>query len=62
MKDKWVITLNTFEHNLLINGFNEFRNKLLSEGKPTEDVDRLLLKIIDPPNLKEKRRAVYEAR
>lgn len=32
MKDKWVITLNTFEHNLLINGFNEFRNKLLMKA------------------------------
>lgn len=32
------------------------------EEKPTEDVDSLLLKIIDAPYLKEKRRASYEAR
>lgn len=36
-----------FECNLLINGMNEFRNMLLAENLPTEDVDELLLKIID---------------
>ena len=36
-----------FECNLLINGMNEFRNMLLAENLPTEDVDKLLLKIID---------------
>ena len=36
-----------FECNLLINGMNEFRNMLLSDGIPTEDVDELLLKIIN---------------
>ena len=35
-----------FECNLLINGMNEVRNMLLSDGIPTEDVDELLLKII----------------
>ena len=59
---KRVITLDDFEHNLLINGFNEFRNMLLEEEKPTEDVDELLLKIIDAPLEKDKRRSGYEAR
>ena len=36
-----------FECNLLINGMNEFRNMLLSDGIPTEDVDELLIKIIN---------------
>ena len=60
--DKRVITVDSFEHDLLINGFNEFRNQLLKDEKPTEDVDSLLRKIIDAPYLKEKRRASYEAR
>lgn len=60
--EKRVITVDSFEHDLLINGFNEFRNKLLSEDKPTEDVDSLLIKLLDAPLLKEKRRASYEAR
>ena len=41
------INLTDFECNLLINGMNEFRNMLLSDGIPTEDVDELLLKIIN---------------
>ena len=36
-----------FECNLLINGINKWRNQLLEEGYPTEDVDALLIKIID---------------
>ena len=60
--DKRVITVDSFEHDLLINGFNEFRNKLLSEDKPTEDVDSLLIKLLDAPLLKEKRRSEREAR
>ena len=36
-----------FECNLLWGVMNEFRNMLLSDGIPTEDVDELLLKIIN---------------
>ena len=41
------LKLDSFECNLLINVMNEFRNMLLAENLPTEDVDELLLKIID---------------
>mgnify|MGYP003408229513 CR=1 FL=1 len=44
---KTKLKLTDFECNLLINGMNEFRNMLLSDGIPTEDVDELLLKIIN---------------
>ena len=47
MRRKVKVKLMDFECNLLINGINEFRNMLLAEGLPTEDVDELLLKIID---------------
>ena len=47
MSKKTKITFTDFECNLLINGMNEFRNMLLAEDLPTEDVDELLLKIID---------------
>ena len=40
---KTKLKLTDFECNLLINGMNEFRNMLLSDGIPTE----LLLKIIN---------------
>ena len=41
------IKFTDFECNLLINGMNEFRNMLLADNLPTEDVDKLLPKIID---------------
>lgn len=46
MERKTKIKFTDFECNLLVNGMNEFRNMLLAEGLPTEDVDDLLLKII----------------
>ena len=46
-KRKIKIKLDSFECNLLINGMNEFRNMLLANDLPTEDVDKLLLKLID---------------
>ena len=44
---KTKLKLTDFECNLLINGMNEFRNMLLSDSIPTEDVDELLIKIIN---------------
>jgi len=44
---KTKLKLTDFECNLLWGGMNEFRNMLLSDGIPTEDVDELLLKIIN---------------
>ena len=46
MSKKVRIKFTDFECNLLINGMNEFRNMLLAEDLPTEDIDELLLKII----------------
>ena len=47
MNKKIKIKFTDFECNLLVNGMNEFRNMLLADGLPTEDVNELLLKIID---------------
>ena len=47
MSRKTKIKFTDFECNLLVNGMNEFRNMLLAEDLPTEDVDELLLKLID---------------
>lgn len=52
---KRVITVNDFEQNLLVNGINEFRNMLLEQGMPTEDVDKLLIKVIDAPPQRKRR-------
>ena len=60
--EKRVIVLDDFEQRLIVNGLTEFRNDLLREEKPTKDVENLILKVIDAPTKREKRRAEREAR
>lgn len=60
-EERVVVTLDGFEQRLLVNGLNDFRNDLLRDEKPTEDVDDLILKVIDAPKEKH-RRAFREAR
>lgn len=52
-REKRYLVLDSSEWRLAIVGMNYFRNNLLRAGKPTEDVDTLLLKLI---NAKAKRR------
>ena len=54
-KEKRVITVDDFEHNLMINGINEFRNIILEKDMPIEYVDNLLRKLIDAPLLRKRR-------
>ena len=61
-EEKKVITLDDFEQRLLVSGLADFRNDLIRDEKPTEDVDDLILKVIDAPTQKEKRKADREAR
>lgn len=50
MKDEIkVLELDKYELGILINALNEFRNKLIKEGKETEYVDEVLLRAIDAP-------------
>ena len=60
--EKRVVMRDDFEQRLMVNGLTDFRNDLLREDKPTEDVDDLILKVIDAPTKKEKRRSEREAR
>ena len=50
-----VVTLDGFEQRLMVNGLVEFKNNLQRQGKPPEDVEDLILKIIDAPTEKERR-------
>lgn len=54
--EKRVLTLDRYEHGVVINALNEIRNDLLEEERPTDIVDEVLLKVIDAPTKKEKRR------
>ena len=58
---KVLLTLNGFEQRLMVNGLVEFKNILQKQGKPPEDVEDLILKVIDAPNLKD-RNYIREAR
>ena len=60
--EKKVITVDDFDHRLMVSGLMDFRNDLLRDEKPTEDINDLILKVIDAPTKKEKRRADREAR
>lgn len=47
MMKKYYIALDDFERWIIVNGLNEFRNQLLREGRHTDALDEVLLKIID---------------
>ena len=54
--EKVCVTLESFDQRLMVNGLVEFKNDLARRGKPTEDVENLIMKVIDAPPAKEKRR------
>lgn len=60
--EKVVVTLTDFEQRLMVDGLADFRNDLIRNAKPTEDLDDLILKVIDAPTQREKRKADREAR
>ena len=45
-QEKRIIELDAFELRLAKYALLSFRNKLLHEGKPTEDVNELIIKIM----------------
>ena len=61
-EEKKVLTLDEFEQRLMVSGLMDFRNDLLKDDKPTEDINDLILEVIDAPTKKEKRRAEREER
>ena len=61
-EEKKVVTLDDFEQRLMVSGLMDFRNDLLRDEKPTEDINDLILKAIDAPTTTENRRADREAR
>ena len=61
-EEKRVISIDDFEHRLMVKGLNDFRNDLIQGDKPTEDINELLLKVIKAPTKKEKRKLARDAR
>lgn len=61
-EDKVVVALDSFEQRLMVSTLTDFRNDLIREEQPTEDVDGLLLKVIDAVPRKERKKADRAAR
>ena len=53
-EEKRVLTLDKYEHGVVVNALNEMRNDLLEEQRSTDIVDEVLLKAIDAPPKKVK--------
>ena len=51
-EEKKVVTLDDFEQRLMVSGLMDFRNDLLRDEKPTEDINDLILKAVDCSLLK----------
>ncbi|HIS81926.1 MAG TPA: hypothetical protein IAB52_10770 [Candidatus Scatomonas merdavium] len=47
IKEKYYIVLEEYERRMIINSLNELRNRLIADGRYTEAVDEILLKIIN---------------
>ncbi len=56
MSEQRIIKVNEFDHRVIVEALADRRNDFISENKPTEDVNDVLLKVIDAPTKKEKRR------
>lgn len=57
-----ILSLDHYEHGIVINALNKLRNDLISERRPTDAVDDLLLKTMDAPYQRTKRRSRHETR
>ena len=51
-KEKRILTLDKYEHGVVVNALNEMRNDLLEERRSTDIVDEVLLKAIEAPTKK----------
>lgn len=55
-EEERVLTLDDYEYGVVVNALNGMRNDLIEEQRPTDAVDELLIKAIDAPTRKQKRR------
>ena len=61
-EEKRILTLDKYEYGVVINALNDSRNDLIEGDRPTDAVDDVLLKAIDAPIKKGKRKDFNEAR
>lgn len=56
MEKKRYITLDDCEWKIVINALNDFRNSLIQQGRYTDAVDDIMIKVI---NVKHKRKPLF---
>ena len=49
-----VIKVTDFEHRLMINCLRKARNEYIEQGMPTEDVSKLMVKVLEAPSKKQR--------
>ncbi|MDD2957371.1 MAG: hypothetical protein PHR92_02425 [Lachnospiraceae bacterium] len=47
MSKKYYMVLDDYEHSLLIHALNDKRNELIQDGKYTDAVDEVLVKVVE---------------
>ena len=61
-EQKRIIAVTDRQQRVMVRGLTNARNDAIREGKPTEDLDEVILMTIDAPTKREKRRADRETR
>ena len=61
-EQKRVISLTDRQQRVMVRGLTDARNSAIQAGKPTEDLDEVILLAVDAPTKREKRRADRETR
>ena len=56
-EQKRVISMTDHQQRVMVRSLNDARNGAIREGKPTEDLDEVILMAINAPTKREKRRA-----
>ena len=49
-EERKILTLDNYDHGMVITALNDKRNLMLKEKKSTDIVDDVLLKVIDAPS------------
>ena len=56
-EEKRVLTLDEYEHGMVITALSEYRKNLIEQGEDTDFVDEVLLMAIDAPSKKVRSRS-----
>ena len=62
MAEKRVVELTDFEHRVMMKALSDQRNERLSKEQSTEDLSEIILKVIDAPTEKERKKQKREER